>query len=137
MSPIPTVYNHFNSQMSIPTSRSNCENLNLLTKPESDNQQISNRRYTVTNLSNHCQMPSSASAMDFRPLITNGRKKLGPIPSSSSMIIIKKKSPPRFNSSIEVRTYFENKDLFNISISFIETNCSFDSTRSNEQTYII
>lgn len=106
MSPIPTVYSHLNldrrQQMSIPISRSNCENLNLLTKQESDNPQITNRRYTVTNFSNYPRLPISTSAMDFRPLITNGRKKFGPMPSSTSMIIIKKKSPPRFNSSIEV-----------------------------------
>jgi hypothetical protein len=45
------------------------------------------------------QIPSSASnieikSMDFRPLITNGRRRFRTIPSSSSMIIIKKKSPP-------------------------------------------
>lgn len=115
MSPIPTVYNHLNIEqhphISIPISKSNCENLNLLAQDKSENSQQLNRRFTVTNISIPKQtcsnyssrLPSSASAMDFRPMITNGRKKFGPIPSSSSMIIIKKKSPPRFNSSIQVR----------------------------------
>lgn len=49
------------------------------------------------------RIPTSCSSveirsMDFRPLITNGRRKLGPIPTSASMIIVKKKSPPSIRS---------------------------------------
>jgi hypothetical protein len=49
------------------------------------------------------RIPTSCSnveirSMDFRPLITNGRRKLGPIPTSASMIIVKKKSPPLISS---------------------------------------
>lgn len=56
---------------------------------------------TTQNISMHQQtnpkyyrIPTSSSNIDFRPLITNGRRKFSAIPSSSSMIIVKKKSPP-------------------------------------------
>jgi hypothetical protein len=58
---------------------------------------------TTQNISEHQQTnPTfyriSSSNMDFRPLITNGRRKFGTLPSSSSMIIIKKKSPSPMNN---------------------------------------
>lgn len=151
MSPVSSIYDHltFNIQpqppppppmpirthsnsLVMPHSRSDCENLNMLTKRKShpyDEQEQSKRRFTVTNISipennrynslnnqfsdrsmlkkssttqnisSYQQSNpkfyniSSSSTMDFRPLITNGRRKFGTIPSSSSMIIVKKKSP--------------------------------------------
>jgi hypothetical protein len=122
------------NQLYLPNSKSECDNLNLITKRKSlpfDEQEQPKRRYTVTNISipqtiicssvrnqaydktmirksstthnlSTCQqtnrIPISTSnielkSMDFRPLIINGRRKLSSIPSSSSMIIIKKKCP--------------------------------------------
>ncbi len=158
MSPVSSIYDHltFNihqqpttmNQRHLPNSKSNLENLHLLTKrkslpPDEQHAQIK-RRYTITNISipepirqpsmndhvydmkkssttqnismyqqqtnpSYYRIPSSASNMDFRPLITNGRRKFGAIPSSSSMIIIKKKSPPpmRYVSSNQVDQYLE------------------------------
>ncbi len=141
MSPVSSIYDHlkFNihqqpttmNQIHLPNSKSNYENLHLLTKrkslPIDEHQAQIKRRYTITNISipesirhppmnnytydikkssttqnipthqqtnpRYYRIPSSASNMDFRPLITNGRRKFSAIPSSSSMIIIKKKSP--------------------------------------------
>jgi hypothetical protein len=124
------------TKLFIPNSRSDSENLHMLTKRKYhpfDEQEQSKRRFTVTNISipetiTNCsadnqlydksmikkssttqnisahQQPNPkfyripSSNMDFRPLITTGRRKFGTIPSSSSMIIIKKKSPSPMNS---------------------------------------
>ena len=118
MSPVSSIYDHltFNIPQQGNNSNSIADNLHFVVKRRILPHQ---RRYTVTNLaipdsrppppilmknsfpttqpsinSNASRIPSSVSTMDFRPLITHGRRKFGTIPSSSSMIIIKKKSPP-------------------------------------------
>lgn len=64
----------------------------LLRKSFPTTQHVANIHPSIN--SNFSRIPSSASTMDFRPLITHGRRRFGTMPSSSSMIIIKKKSPP-------------------------------------------
>ncbi len=153
MSPVSSIYDHLtfdikqkpnttirnnSNRLFVPKSRSDYENLHMLTKRKSlpaDEDEQSKRRYTVTNITipetirrysvdnrgydkstikksstaqnissyqqinpKFYRIPLSSSNMDFRPLIINGRRKLGPIPSSSSMIIIKKKSPSPMNN---------------------------------------
>jgi hypothetical protein len=71
------------------------------------------------------RIPSSSTkieikSMDFRPLIINGRRKLGAIPSSSSMIIIKKKSSiPLNNISYNQVDIYLDINRISISVLFI------------------
>ena len=116
MSPVSSIYDHltFNIPQQPSNSNSNGDRLHYVVKrkihPQQGQEHIL-RRYTITNLpmmkksftTEHfprhstinprfSQIPSTS--MDFRPLITQGRRRFGTMPSSSSMIIIKKKSPP-------------------------------------------
>lgn len=52
--------------------------------------------------------------VDFRPLIIQGRRKFRPIPTSASMIIVKKKMPQRFSTTDQVKCFL----LFSFSFSF-------------------
>lgn len=112
MSPVSSIYDHltFNIPQQASNSNSNADNLHDVVKRKihpRQGQEHLQRRYTITNLSipsNQSIMKKSittehlsqtpSTSMDFRPLITQGRRKFGTMPSSSSMIIVKKKSPP-------------------------------------------
>jgi hypothetical protein len=109
--------------MTIPNSKSKFENLRMLPERKSlpfNQQRQPKHPYTLTNQSiQHTMLQKSSTThnistypksyriqtsastteikpIDFRPLITHGRRKFSAI-SSSSMIITKKKSPSPMN----------------------------------------
>ena len=73
------------------------------------NWQERNTNPTTKTNAKYFRLPTSASAAnigvstkDFRPLITNGRRRFSTLPTSSPMIIVKKKSPsPMTRLSLE------------------------------------
>jgi hypothetical protein len=102
MSPVASIYDHLTfdihqqPNISIPGLVNNQIYDQSMIRRSSTTQNIPTYQQSNSKL---YQIPSSASnieikSMDFRPLITNGRRRFRTIPSSSSMIIIKKKSPP-------------------------------------------
>lgn len=78
-------------------------------------QQTNTKSYRIaTSLSS-----TEIRSMDFRPLIISGRRKLGGISTSSSMIIIKKKSPSPMNniSYNQVSIHIHINDIIGIYIA--------------------
>ncbi|CAF0986323.1 unnamed protein product [Rotaria sp. Silwood1] len=84
---------------------------------------------------------SEIKSMDFRPLIINGRRKLGGMPSSS-MIIIKKKSPPPMNSTSfnqkplnrSIPVDIINSDMAMVISSTIPSSLSYSSSYSSSSS---